>query len=97
MSEKIRFQTNIPVEVALKYADGKDVTGDYSDQVLYSLTDGRTGDVCSTHREEADRGSRHREGRTLYRHQGRREIGNAPDCQIAGNRERRAGTCRCSR
>lgn len=41
MSEKIQFQTNIPVEVALKYADGKDVTGDYGDQVLYSLTDGR--------------------------------------------------------
>jgi len=41
MSEKIQFQTNIPVEVALKYGDGKDVTGDYGDQVLYSLTDGR--------------------------------------------------------
>lgn len=41
MNEKIQFQTNIPVEVALKYADGKDVTGDYGDQVLYSLTDGR--------------------------------------------------------
>jgi hypothetical protein len=41
MSGKIQFQTNIPVEVALKYADGKEVTGDYGDQVLYSLTDGR--------------------------------------------------------
>jgi hypothetical protein len=41
MSEKIQFQTNVPVEVALKYGDGKDVTGDYGDQVLYSLTDGR--------------------------------------------------------
>ena len=41
MREKIQFQTNIPVEVALKYADGKGVTGDYGDQVLYSLTDGR--------------------------------------------------------
>ena len=41
MSEKIQLQTNIPVEVALKYADGKDVTGDYGDQVLFSLTDGR--------------------------------------------------------
>jgi hypothetical protein len=41
MSEKIQFQTNIPVEVALKYNDGKEVTGQYGDQVLYTLTDGR--------------------------------------------------------
>ena len=40
-SEKVQFQTNIPVEVALKYSDGKDVTGQYGDQVLYTLTDGR--------------------------------------------------------
>jgi hypothetical protein len=41
MSEKVQFQTNIPVEIALKYSDGKDVTGQYGDQVLYTLTDGR--------------------------------------------------------
>jgi hypothetical protein len=41
MSEKVHFQTNIPLEVALKYNDGKEVTGQYGDQVLYSLTDGR--------------------------------------------------------
>ncbi len=40
-SEKVQFQTNIPVEVALKYGAGKDVTGQYGDQVLYTLADGR--------------------------------------------------------
>jgi hypothetical protein len=40
-SEKIQFQTNIPVEIALKYSGGKEVTGQYGDQVLYTLTDGR--------------------------------------------------------
>jgi hypothetical protein len=41
MSEKVQFQTNVPIEVALKYDDGKEVTGQYGDQVLYTLTDGR--------------------------------------------------------
>jgi hypothetical protein len=41
MSDKVQFQTNVPVEVALKYNDGKEVTGQYGDQVLYTLTDGR--------------------------------------------------------
>jgi hypothetical protein len=41
MSEKVQFQTNVPIEVALKYNDGKEVTGQYGDQVLYTLTDGR--------------------------------------------------------
>lgn len=41
MADKVAFQTNVPVEVALKYGDGKDVNGQYGDQVLYTLTDGR--------------------------------------------------------
>ena len=41
MSEKVQFQTNVAIEVALKYNDGKEVTGQYGDQVLYTLTDGR--------------------------------------------------------
>jgi hypothetical protein len=41
MNEKVQFRTNVPVEVALKYNDGKKVTGQYGDQVLYTLTDGR--------------------------------------------------------
>src|SRR6202521_1942463 len=40
-SEKVQFQTNVPIDVALKYNDGKEVTGQYGDQVLYTLTDGR--------------------------------------------------------
>jgi hypothetical protein len=41
MSEKVQFQTNVSIDVALKYNDGKEVTGQYGDQVLYTLTDGR--------------------------------------------------------
>src|ERR1700722_7714154 len=41
MSDKVQFQTNVPIEVALKYNDGKEVNGQYGDQVLYTLTDGR--------------------------------------------------------
>ena len=41
MCDKVQFQTNIPVEVTLKYGDGKEVNGQYGDQVLYTLTDGR--------------------------------------------------------
>jgi hypothetical protein len=41
MNDKVQFQTNVPVEVALKYGDGKEVSGQYGDQVLYTLTDDR--------------------------------------------------------
>ena len=41
MSDKVQFQTNIPVEIALKYGDGKEVSGHYGDQVMYTLTDDR--------------------------------------------------------
>ncbi|SRR5579871_3281282 len=41
MTDRVQFQTNIPVEVALKYESGKDVSGQYGDQVLYTLTGGR--------------------------------------------------------
>ena len=41
MSDKVQFQTNIPVEIALKYGDGKEVSGQYGDQVMYTLTDDR--------------------------------------------------------
>ena len=37
----LRFETNLPVEVALAYPDGKLVEGRYGDQMLYTLTDGR--------------------------------------------------------
>ena len=36
MNDKVQFQTNVPVEVALKYNDGKEVNGQYGDQVLYT-------------------------------------------------------------
>jgi hypothetical protein len=41
MSDKVQFQTNLPIEIALKYGDGKEVSGQYGDQVMYTLTDDR--------------------------------------------------------
>jgi hypothetical protein len=38
---KITFQPNVPVRMALKYADGKTVEGRFGDQEYYTLTDGR--------------------------------------------------------
>src|SRR5882672_6950279 len=37
----LRFETNTPVQVALKYDGGRDVDGRYGPQVLYTLADGR--------------------------------------------------------
>lgn len=39
--EILRFAANEPVELALKFADGKPVEGRFGDQVLYTLTDDR--------------------------------------------------------
>jgi hypothetical protein len=39
--EKVIFQPNMPVRMALKYADGKTVEGRVGDQEYYTLTDGR--------------------------------------------------------
>jgi len=39
--EKITFQPNVPIRMALKYADGKTVEGRFGDQEYYTLTDGR--------------------------------------------------------
>ncbi len=39
--EKVTFLPNVPVQVALKWPDGKIVSGNYGDQMMYSLTDGR--------------------------------------------------------
>ncbi len=41
MKERIVFQTNVAVTVALAYADGIKVEGRYGDQVMYSLKDDR--------------------------------------------------------
>src|SRR5262245_55344656 len=41
MAEYVRFEAGRPQEVALKFADGKVVDGQYGEQVMYSLTDGR--------------------------------------------------------
>lgn len=37
----MRFATNVPVNVALKFDEGKPVEGQYGDQVLYTLCDDR--------------------------------------------------------
>jgi hypothetical protein len=49
--ERIAFQTNIPVEVQLAYADGKKVTGQYGDSFMYTLRDDRVMFVPSFVRE----------------------------------------------
>jgi len=41
MREKIAFQTNVPVTVALAYADGMQVEGRFGDQIMYTLADDR--------------------------------------------------------
>ena len=41
MSEILRFDTNVPIEVALRFNDGKHVEGRYGDQVMYSLENER--------------------------------------------------------
>jgi len=41
MRETLRFETNVPVEVALAFDTGKPVEGRYGDQLLYTLTDDR--------------------------------------------------------
>ena len=41
MRERIAFQTNVPVTVALAYADGVQVEGRFGDQIMYTLADER--------------------------------------------------------
>lgn len=41
MSEIVRFETNVPVEMALKFDEGKLVEGQYGDQIMCTLVDGR--------------------------------------------------------
>ena len=40
----LRFQTNVPVEVALAYSDGKEVEGNYGPQVMFSLATAPNGE-----------------------------------------------------
>ncbi len=41
MSDILRFNVNIPAEVALRYGEGKRVQGRYGEQVMYTLVDDR--------------------------------------------------------
>ena len=41
MSDILRFSTNKPVEVALRWEDGRQVEGRYGQQVMYTLADQR--------------------------------------------------------
>ena len=41
MLEKVQFDDNVPVDVALKFPDGKPVEGRFGDQMYYTTTDGR--------------------------------------------------------
>jgi len=39
--EKLRFTPNVPVQIALKYPQGKIISGRWGEQMLFTLTDGR--------------------------------------------------------
>ncbi len=41
MSEILRFNVNVPAQVALRYSEGKPVQGRYGEQVMYTLVDDR--------------------------------------------------------
>jgi hypothetical protein len=41
----LRFQTNVPVEVALAYRDGKEAEGNYGPQVMFSLKSAPNGET----------------------------------------------------
>jgi hypothetical protein len=41
MSETLRPETNVPVELALQFSDGLPVEGRFGDQVMFTLVDGR--------------------------------------------------------
>ena len=41
MREKMAFQTNVPVTVALAYPDGGQAEGRFGDQIMYTLADER--------------------------------------------------------
>src|SRR5688500_2117052 len=38
---KVKFQTNVPVEVVLSYAEGRVMNGQYGDSLMYSLENDR--------------------------------------------------------
>jgi hypothetical protein len=40
-AEILRFEYNVPVQLSLKYRDGRSTDGKYGPQVMYSLSDGR--------------------------------------------------------
>ena len=41
MKEKVVFETNVPVEVCLTNAEGKEIGGRRGKQIMYDLADGR--------------------------------------------------------
>ena len=69
--DKIKFQTNVPVEVALRFPEGKLCDSQFGDpQYMFSTTDDRAFFVAAKvaqkiHglRLQARRADRHREGR----------------------------------
>ncbi len=52
MKEKVTFETNVPVPVALAQTEGMDVQGRYGDEVMYNLQDGRVMFVPPSIRDE---------------------------------------------
>ena len=52
MKEKVMFETNVPVSVALAQTEGMEVQGRYGDEIMYNLQDGRVMFVPPSIRDE---------------------------------------------
>jgi hypothetical protein len=52
MKEKVTFETNVPVPVALAQTEGMEAQGRYGDEVMYNLQDGRVMFVPLSIRDE---------------------------------------------
>ena len=52
MKEKVTFETNEPVSVALAQTEGMEVQGRYGDEIMYNLQDGRVMFVPVSIRDE---------------------------------------------
>lgn len=55
MKEKVVFETNVPIELCLADAEGKEVEGRLGDEIMYSLSDGRVMFVPVSVRDELSR------------------------------------------
>lgn len=71
MSDILRFNADVPVEVVLRWDEGKQVEGRYGQQVMFTLADGRivyvppvvASRISAFSRASLSRSARRRSGR----------------------------------